>query len=449
MKAKTKLQRHIVAIDKTLPKITEVQSEWAYEKCLTHYAVRIKSGRITCLDCAHEWRTGSEEPFHDTLTEKKCPNCKVKIEMICGQSKRFKDEEMFQIIDTHKKHQVIRTFLIKGVYFSGHKAIKNYDFKGGSKGWRTIREVSRVYLTPEGKYEIIGHTLIPTWHADRWSNEFSLKGRRSINGHNLNLYFVYPKKKIIKEIKRNGVKTSFHKHSPFNLFYSILNNSKSETLLKANQIELLNKTYNEYELKKIEKYWGSIKICIRNNYIIKSAGDYLDYLSDLEELGKDLLSAKYVCPVDLGKEHQRYIDKIRVLRNKARAEEKKKKIREEEVFYLKLKKRFLGLTFKRKEITLSFIDNVQSVMEIGEALHHCIYQSDYHTKKDSLLFCAWVEGKPKETLEYSIKYREVLQSRGLQNKPSVFHKNILELFEENIPEIERKIKIKNNLKQTA
>lgn len=71
--------------------------------------------------------------------------------------------------------------------------------------------------------------------------------------------------------------------------------------------------------------------------------------------------------------------------------------------------------------------------EEGKALHHCVYTNEYYKKKDSLILSAKnSEGARMETIEVSLKSFRVVQSRGLQNENSSWHKEILKLVENNI-----------------
>ena len=74
---------------------------------------------------------------------------------------------------------------------------------------------------------------------------------------------------------------------------------KAETLLKARRYELID--YFEGHRYKIDMYWPSIKICLRNKYRIKDVSMWFDYLKLLEHYRKDLHNAHYVCPKNLKK----------------------------------------------------------------------------------------------------------------------------------------------------
>ena len=309
--------------------------------------------------------------------------------------------------------------------------------------------MSRAYIAPNGEYEIIGYTRQPTWSGDRWCNDFSIKNRNNIEKYIITAWKTFPKKKIIKEIKRNGFKSNLHKLAPFNLFKAILTNPHAETLLKTQQISLLDHALEHWGFKKVEKYWNSIKICIRNNYIVRDAGDYMDHLQILEKLGKDLRSPKYICPENFNKEHARYVQKDRAFEQKKRLAEKRAEIAESQIQYVKDKEKFFKLEFERKDITIKVLDSVKDIMYVGDVLKHCIFSSAYYKRKASLLLCAYKGTEPLETIEFSLKDFKIKQSRGLGNKPSKHHDEIVSLMEDNSIKVKRILKPKKKRKPKA
>ncbi|MBS5978937.1 MAG: PcfJ domain-containing protein [Dysgonomonas mossii] len=69
--------------------------------------------------------------------------------------------------------------------------------------------------------------------------------------------------------------------------------------------------------------------------------------------------------------------------------------------------------------------------------HHCV--AGYHSKADSLILSACIDGKRIETIEISISQLKVIQSRGVCNKNTKHHKKIIQLVEQNISLIENRL----------
>ncbi|GAE86665.1 hypothetical protein GGR06_004327 [Bacteroides reticulotermitis] len=69
--------------------------------------------------------------------------------------------------------------------------------------------------------------------------------------------------------------------------------------------------------------------------------------------------------------------------------------------------------------------------------HHCV--GGYSSKEDSLILSATIDGKRIETVEVSISKLKVIQCRGLCNKNSKHHSQILSLVNNNMPFIEQRL----------
>lgn len=185
--------------------------------------------------------------------------------------------------------------------------------------------------------------------------------------------------------------------------------------------------------KHIDNYWQSIKICIRNNYKIKDATLWCDYIDLLRFFSKDLYNAQYVCPQDLKAEHDRYVIK------KAKTDTLLviEKQLEREAEYRQAKEKFFGLFFSDGLISIRVLESVEAIVAEGRAMHHCV--SSYHSKEDSLILSACIDGEKIETIEVSLSQLRVIQSRGLCNKNTKYHDRIVNLVNQNIPLIEERL----------
>ena len=141
-------------------------------------------------------------------------------------------------------------------------------------------------------------------------------------------YKIRPGRETLEVIRRNGYDGYFKDEAPHYFFSAILKHQKAETLLKAGQISLFKKYcgLDEDTHEDIERYWDSICIAMRNDYIIDHGSDYLDYLGFLDELDKDLHNPHYVCPEDFKEAHDRYNEKINRIREREREEKRRKKM---------------------------------------------------------------------------------------------------------------------------
>ena len=147
-----------------------------------------------------------------------------------------------------------------------------------------------------------------SYYIDQWIFSDKLEIRKEHYAHSIIPEYVIPRMKFIPEIKRNGFKGEFHNINPSLLFKEILTDSRCETLLKAGYTDML-KYILQNDKKGFDKYWNSIKICIRNGYKIEDPSMWWDMITALDYLSKDLHNHKYVCPADLKAEHDRWIRK--------------------------------------------------------------------------------------------------------------------------------------------
>jgi hypothetical protein len=176
----------------------------------------------------------------------------------------------------------------------------------------------------------------------------------------------------------------------------------------------------------------SIRICIRNNYIVGDASVWHDYIDLLRFFGKDLHNAKYVCPADLNAEHDRYVKKKREWQERERREQARKKTLEDEATYREMKSRFFGIQFSDGNIRVRVLDSVEEIMQEGDAMHHCVFTNEYHLKPDSIILSACIEdGQRLETVEFSLSKMQVIQSRGVCNKNTEYHDQIINLVKKN------------------
>ena len=291
------------------------------------------------------------------------------------------------------------------------------------------------------------------FYYDVWNlySDMEIRTNNQHRAYDINPYCTYPKMRIIPELKRNGFNGSLHNLSPFDLFTAILNNSKQETLLKAGQIAVLRYSINTYF--KLEEYWASLKICIRNGYTITEASMWRDYIDLLRYFGKDSNNPKYVCPTDLKAEHDRLMDKknkimekereqqrIRMAQRRIEAERQKaERLERAKTEYALKKANFLDLNITDGFIFISVLQNVEDFYEEGKAMHHCVYSNEYYNRDNSLILSARIDGKRVETIEVNLENLSIIQSRGACNQDTKYHDRIVSLVNKNMKLIRKRM----------
>lgn len=427
MQPKTKLEHIVFSISKELPALTAEQKQWGLTYALPHLAYRTKTN-TSCMDCGNIWK---EPTNQDSCI---CPECGLKLKVETTLNKTLKQRKFFTIIDVRGEYQIIRHFEIK----SFHKA--------GTKFTSSIREVIQQFINPDIKVQIVsrnrGHmgSFSDGFHGDLSIKKFYSKDSYT-NDYKYDIWpdAVYPEVEILDIYKRNGITNKFGDVSPLEMFQNVVSDAKFETLLKANQMDILWARTASKRAELIDKYWHSIKICIRNNYIVKDAITWFDYIELLELFGKDLRSHFYVCPADLDAEHNRLVAKKAAMTSR---EVDIMTAQKEQSHYKKLRGAYFGIAFGKGAITVKVLQSVLEFMEAGEKLKHCVFTKEYYKKSDCLILGAYKDGKLLECVEVSLAKMTVIQSRGVQNQPTKYNNQIVEMVEKNILTIQKTYKQK-------
>lgn len=422
MKAKTELQKQMIEFSNQLPTISEKQKNWSSANVFDKWGV-ISRGKINCLECSHVWINTNKDNFKKT----QCPNCKSKIKMFGENKKAFKEMEYFAVLTTIKGFQVVRMVSSEKYMVKGENPVYFHS------------EVMQHWINEKGEVATLSKSVMGFSQCyDRWihSSELTLKesSQRGSLRFGLNPWKVFPDKKVLPVIKRNGFKGSVHDLAPHILFTSILTDNVAETLLKTKQINTLQH-YVASHSQDVSKYWHIVKICMRNNYVIKDYKDYKDYIELLEYFGKDLHSSKYVCPVDLNKAHDKLVAKKRDITRKLNFEALRQQIAKSQKKYTKQKQAFFGLKFTDKNITVKVIENVREFMEEGDEHGHCVFTNEYYKRADSLVLSASIKGVKLETVEVSLTEMAIKQSRGKKNKATKYNQKIIDLVNKNLHKI--------------
>ena len=420
MKPRNKFQAQALEASKKLPKISDMQIKWAYKNCIERIGRRTKKGVVSCLECGHAWENKT------TKTHCTCPHCNTKLKIEDTKKRIFKDYQYFCIITAQDGFQVLRFFYI------------DYFAKIGEKAHYFNSEVIQLWIAPSGKHATIARLRPMSSFVDTWNFSSKLEIRPNKSFYNAIPTCIYPRQKLIPEIKRSGYSGQIDGLTPFDMFHFLLSENRAETLLKSGQTTLFK--YFAYNTSRnISDYWTSVKICIRNGYNIEDVQSWCDYINLLRFFGKDLHNAKYVCPADLETEHDRYVETKRAYIEQQRKEDAKRKALENEALFQELKSKFFGISFSDGLIQVRVLESVQEIMLEGDAMHHCVFTNDYHLKPDSLILSACINGERIETVEISLSKLRVVQSRGICNKNTEYHDRIIKLVNKNISLIHKKI----------
>ena len=414
MKPRNKKERHIVELNGRLRPLTTPQMNWALNSTINHYGYRLKSGMCTCMKCGHEWL----ETRNGTCL---CPKCGTQIEIKDTKERVIREKSYFNIITTIEDYQVVRMFLMM------------VEMRKGMKVKPAYLEIGQYFIDPKGNKTVVAIPRTLGCYVDTFAFSAPLEIRNDGEAYMyVSDQWVYPRIKVTDTIKRNGFKNSVHHIHPVTMFQELLTNPKAETLMKANDIELLRYLCARPAYKSdIDKYWNTIKIAKRNGYEFKDVRMWFDYIKMLERMGKDLNSPSMIAPQDLKTAHDEYVEKVNRQRVKEQKEANRKKAEADQVKFEELKGRYIGLSMTDGTIRLHTLDSVAEYYDEGTKQHICVGASGYYLKEDTLVFTATMGGRTIATVEISLKDFSIIQCRAFANGVCEYTEQIAGIINDN------------------
>ena len=190
---------------------------------------------------------------------------------------------------------------------------------------------------------------------------------------------------------------------------------------------------------RLEDYWPSVKICLRNGYTITDGSMWCDTIDLLRRMGKDTHSPKYVCPADLKAEHDMLVEQRNRKEERERLALQRMEAALYEKDYLLQKGKFFGILITDGTLNIRVLESVAEIAEEGTLMHHCVYANAYYRKENSLILSATIGNKRIETVEVDLKKLCVVQSRGVCNQNTEYHDRIINLVNSHMNLIRQRI----------
>lgn len=421
MKPRNKFEKAVLAQSKKLRTIPRKVSDWAFRECIEHYAYRLPKGRTTCMDCGHSWLM--PEQTENCI----CPECKAKLKVRLTYERKLQQKQYFTLLTTSGEYQVLRMFLLI------------VEMEKGCKTKPYVLEIGHYWWNSQGRKAVVAIQRVMGHYIDTFSFATPLAIRNDNMAYNHIAYApIYPQSKAIANLQRNGFDGDFHDIVPTELIPALLTDPKAETLMKAGQYPMLHHYLNRsFDM---ERYWASVKICIRNGYTISDGSMWCDTIDLLRHFGKDTNSSKYVCPTDLKAKHDKLMEKRNRQREREQLQERKQEAKKLEKEYRKLKSKFFGIAFTDGTLNIRVLESVAEFAEEGTIMHHCVWSNSYYLKKNSLILSATIDGVRIETVEVSLKTFQVVQSRGVCNSNTEYHDRIIHLVDSNMNLIRKRMR---------
>lgn len=404
----------------------------------------ISRNRLYCFSCNHKWTNNSLCDSFNAKLKERIPwhNFEFKVKTCCPNCGRTLEYTRFFFVSTEYYSVIVSTFSEFQVIRYFNTVVHAYRTK---ETRYFTQETDRHYLSID-KAPVSMHRLFNHW-SETYHGMLEFRNRNNYLGNSnssMRRANVYRIVRVLDIVKRNGFSGSFHEVLPHRFIYAILSRPKAETLLKAGQIELFeeliqrtifNNKAHDTTSEKVEIYWRSILICIRNNYIVEEVSDWYDYIMMLKEHSFDILNHHYVCPENLDNAHQKMV----AYANKQTLSSTD--FDQKTTEYQKQKQGLLDISIKDQGFSINPIRTVQEFYLQGEMLNHCIYANEYHLREGSLMLSTHVNDKLVETTEFDLIRNEVIQSRGKNNKATEYSPKIVSLINTLLPKLiyDRKI----------
>lgn len=420
MKPRNSFEQQIEKAGRMLRPITPREIKWAFDRCVVRYGRRTTKGVITCTECGHAWTDRTARKYCT------CPACRTRLTVDDDHLRRIYDMADYALFMTVCEGMQVLRFVFL-----------TYYVRIGQPAKYAHCEVVQRWITPDGRCATRARLVKNSPFDKTWNYDTPLELRPDKPLYDIYPRCTYPRQTLIPELQRSGYRGEFHSITPPELFCALLRDSRAETLFKTGQTELL-KHFAENP-GKMDDYWPSVRILLRNGYAIADAGLWCDYIDLLRFFGKDLRNARYVCPADLRADHDRYVVKKRKYEQALAEEERLRRELERENEYREAKGRFFGIGFTDGEISVRVLESIEQIRQEGEAMHHCVFASEYHKKPDSLILSATMEGRRLETVEVSLARLKVVQSRGRCNQDTPYHDRIVKLVKRNMTLIEKRM----------
>lgn len=430
MKPRNKYERNIMQLHYKLPAITEKQKQWAFEHCFPPVGYSTNKS-VWCLHCGEVFTRSTSELIVSLVgDEAVCPKCGSKLKLKNSRKAKYNESWYFTIITAIQGFQVCRNFIVEKKMFRSIDGLREPNY--------TINEAVQNWIDENGIETIVARPCKPMMlYNDAWdfSKPMEIRQRRfsyySQDKYDIDAKYVYPYTNILPKVKRNGFSLRFKEFSYSELIKLLLKDKEAEILIKNKQYKLLG--YKKYRGIKQMPFAQSIKICNRNRYTVQDASMWIDYIKLLDYFHLDTHNAHYVCPRNLEEAHDRLLTRKQRIEDKIEYEKKMAKAKKWEAEYQESKGKFFGICFGNEDIIITVIQSVAEMAEEGKAMHHCVFDMEYYKKKNSLILSAKdKKGKRIETIELDLKTFKVVQSRGVCNKNTARHNEIISLVNKNI-----------------
>lgn len=432
MKPKTKEQEKIVKLSHKCGGLTPRQEAYAKRHCFTEYILESR-GTCVCTACKHTWH------IQDTSTnELKCPHCGKTLKVI-HHSRKINLSSYFAVLTTKANIQVV-------MWYQVERAVSKTEDKF------TFTCVGSEWITAKGKRYCISLRRFAMFYGrEGWIKESEMELReKNVFAKAIWASAVFVTR-VLPLVKRNGFKrTSELDWAVSDVIYLLLNNSAFESWFKVGHygvcyewiaLHMSNPHIAKQDWAMTSGELTLIKLANRKHVVfdtLEKWRDYQDYIKDLVYMNQDIHNPKILFPDNFQAVHQELSERadrkrqrdaeiIRRQRNIEQMERKAKKDSQIKAWVSKYAQCFGNMRLTSGNFTILPLVSIHDFENEAAHMHHCI--ATYYGKLDTLLLSIEHDNNKCETAEISlVNGGHIVQCRGVNNQPSEFHNDILDIL---------------------
>lgn len=416
----------MLEIVQTLPEITDEQIAFYKKNCFIT-EISESRGRCVCSDCGHAWKPENAE----RMIETRCPECGHSGHVFHNKATN-KQIDYLIIADAVEGYQILRYIQVRRRTEAG-------------KIYHWHKDVGSIMFDEEGnKTEFTLSRFTMGWILDAWSFDSEIEIRSSSSNvlHSLRAGAMITEG-IIPVLERNGWDGKLFNYDASYLIKALLTNPIVESWWKIGHKGVVHEYLYKHSFR--ENTVRLVKLATRHGKIFRTFeewNDFKDYINDLNYLKKDIYNPSLIFPENFQEAHriwneraarkrererERYERQRRIDENNRRFEEMKKK-EEDNKWIEHYVSHFSSMDFERSGFRFKPLLTADDFQAEADCMKHCI--RSYYGKQDTLLLSVSYGGTKVETAEIDLKEGEVVQSRGLNNKPSEHHDTIVYMLKQ-------------------
>ena len=413
MKPRNKIEKEVVRLSESLPRISERQKEWAM--------------KFVSQENSHRFRGKKYDISH------------------------------FIVATTKSGWQVLRHYYLYARY--------RYKKLYSAKFYEVMEEWYK-----DGKYVFMARNRHMGYCVDGWCTGQAMSIKREYNNNCLDdprnlgydgVYYARLSKKFSYVERDKNCKYRID-----DMFRALNAHSFNETLYKNDNDAFNWCLRNKFAFDK--QKMDAVRVAMRHKYPFTN-GAWADLVEMLLYLKKDIHNPTYVCPDDFNAMHdkicrfadskrrkvEKRMNELAKIREEKQhlewlqAQEERERKRKEEAkglmsLYKRKRKKFFGIVIAENELEIKVLQSIQEFMEEGKEMHHCVFANEYYNvkkKPNCLILSAKVNGERMETIEVDLENFNIVQSRGRYNSNTEWHERILKLLNDNMYKIKNVNKI--------